>query len=96
MRVREPAAYRQRVLRVEDVRCRGIVDDNGVLEISSNHGKILDIVPLVVVAGFAEETVMNHLVNVELVQERIAILLTTLDTDGRKRKEQGRTGSSYL
>lgn len=74
VRVREPAAYRQRVLGVEDVRRGGVVDDDGVFEIPPDLGKVLDVVPLVVVAGLAEEAVMNHIVDIELVQERVAIL----------------------
>lgn len=41
MRVGEPAADRDCVLRVEDVRCRRVVDDDGFLEVSSDLGKIL-------------------------------------------------------
>lgn len=74
VRVREPAAYRQRVLGVEYVRRRGVVDDDGVLEIPPDLGEVLDVVPLVVVAGLAEEAVMDYVVNIELVQERVAIL----------------------
>lgn len=74
VRVREPAAYRQRVLGVEDVGRGGVVDDDGVFEIPPDLGKVLDVVPLVVVAGLAEEAVMDHIVDIELVQERVAIL----------------------
>lgn len=59
---------------MEDVGSRGVVDDDGILEISSNLGEILDVVSLMVVTTLAEETVVDHLVNVELVKERVAIL----------------------
>lgn len=41
MSIREPAADRHRVLWVEDVRCRGVVDDDGILQISTDLRKIL-------------------------------------------------------
>lgn len=41
MRVREPTADRNGVLRVEYVRCGRVIDDDCVLEISSYLGKIL-------------------------------------------------------
>lgn len=52
--VREPAADGDGVLRVEDVRGRRVVDDDGILQIPSDLGEILDVVALVVVAAFAE------------------------------------------
>jgi hypothetical protein len=39
--IRKPAADRDRVLRVENVRRGRIVDDDGVLEVSTDLGKIL-------------------------------------------------------
>lgn len=62
------------MLRVEDVRGRRVVDDDGVLQVSADLGEILDVVSLVVVAAFAEKSVVDDLVDVQLVQERIAIL----------------------
>lgn len=67
VRVREPATYRERMLGVEDVGCGGVIDDDGVFEIPSDLGQVFDVVPLVVVAGFAEESVVYHLVDIELV-----------------------------
>lgn len=63
------------MLRVENIRCGRVVDDNCVLEISSNLGEILDIVALVVVTALAEKSVVNDIVDVKLVQKRIAILM---------------------
>lgn len=40
--VREPAADGDGVLRMEDVRRRRVVNDNGVLEFATNLGKILN------------------------------------------------------
>jgi hypothetical protein len=85
VRVREPAAYRQCMLRVEDVGRWRIVDDDGVLEISSYLGKVLDVVALVVIAGLTEKTMVNHLVDVKLVQEGIAILQDQCQNSGKLR-----------
>ena len=41
MGVREPAADGDCVLWVEDVGCGGVVDDDGLAEISANLGKVL-------------------------------------------------------
>lgn len=41
MRIGEPAAYRNGVLWVEDVRCRRIVNDDSFSEVTSNLGEIL-------------------------------------------------------
>jgi hypothetical protein len=42
------------VLGVEDIRRRGVVDDDGVFEVPADLGEILDVVALVVVATLAE------------------------------------------
>jgi hypothetical protein len=68
MCIRKPTAYRHSMLRVEDVGCRGIVDDNGVLEIPTDLRQIFDVVALMVVAALSEEAVMHDIVNVKLVQ----------------------------
>jgi hypothetical protein len=39
--VREPAADRDGVLGVEDVAGRGVVDDDGVLEVTAKLGEVL-------------------------------------------------------
>lgn len=67
MCVREPAANGHGVLRVEYVRSRGVVDDDGVLEITSDLGQILDVVALVVVAAFAEQSVVDDIVDIQLI-----------------------------
>ena len=67
MSIREPAADWNRMLRVENVRSGRVVDDDGLLEVSSHLREILDIVALVVVTTLAEQTVMHHVVNVQLV-----------------------------
>ena len=62
------------MLRVKDVRCGRIVDDDGVLEIPTNLGQIFNIVALMIVAALSEKSVVHNIVNIELVQEWIAIL----------------------
>lgn len=90
MSIRKPAADGDSVLRVEDVRRRRVVDDDGVLEIATNLGEILwkvsrrfpssgscaylDVVALVVVAALAEETVMHNTVDVQLIKQRVTVL----------------------
>lgn len=64
------------MLRVEDVRCRRVVNDDCVLEIASDLREILDIVALVVVAALSEQTVVHDLVDVKLVKQGIAVLGT--------------------
>lgn len=56
------------MLRVEDVGGWRVVDNDSVLQVTTNLRQILDIVALVVVAALAEETVVNDLVDVELVE----------------------------
>lgn len=74
MGVGEPAADGDGVLGVEDVGGGGVVDDYGVLEVAADLGQVLDVVALVVVATLAEESVVHDLVNIELVEERVAVL----------------------
>lgn len=62
------------MLRVKDVGCGRVVDDDGVFEVPSDLGQVFDVVPLVVVARFAEEAVVYHFVDIELVQERVTVL----------------------
>lgn len=74
MSIREPTANWHGVLWVEDVGSRRVVDDYGVLEVATNLGQIFHIVALVVVAALTEKAVMDDLVDVQLVEKRIAIL----------------------
>jgi hypothetical protein len=68
VRVGKPAADGHGMLRVEDVGCGRVVDDDGVFEVSADLGEIFDVVALVVVATLSEEPVMNDLVDVELIE----------------------------
>lgn len=74
--VREPAADGDRVLRVEDVRGRGVVDNDRVLQVTAHLRQVLHVVTLMVVAALPEKPVMDNVVDVQLVEERIAILST--------------------
>jgi hypothetical protein len=64
MSVGEPTTDRHSVLRVEDVGCWRIVDYDGFSEISSNLGKVFDVISLVVVTAFTEEAVVNDVVDI--------------------------------
>lgn len=54
MRIGKPAAYRDGMLWVENVGCRRVVDDDGVLQVSTDLGEVLDVVSAVVVAALPE------------------------------------------
>ncbi|KAI7596143.1 hypothetical protein KC316_g11 [Hortaea werneckii] len=66
--IAKPAADRDSMLRVENVRSRRVVDDDGLLQITADHAKILDVVALMVVAAFPEKSMVHDIVNVQLVQ----------------------------
>jgi len=66
--IREPTADGNGVLGMEDVGCRGVVNDDCLLQVAANLREILDVVPLVVVAALSEEPVVDHLVDVQLVE----------------------------
>lgn len=56
------------MLWVEDVRCRRVVDDDRLTQWATNLAQILDVVALVVVARLAEQTVVDRVGDVELIQ----------------------------
>jgi hypothetical protein len=66
--IREPTADGHGVLWVEDVGGGRVIDDDGVLQVSANLRQVLDVISLVIVAALAEESMVNNLVDVELVQ----------------------------
>jgi hypothetical protein len=84
VRVREPTADRDGVLRVEDVGSGRVVDDNRVLEVAPdlrqvlwllalavsivNTSTYLHIVTLVVITALAEEPVVDNTVDIQLVE----------------------------
>lgn len=72
--VGEPATNGDRVLGMENVRRRRVVDDDGVFQVSSHLRKILDVVSMVIVAALAEQPVVYDLVDIQLIQKRVAIL----------------------
>lgn len=74
MSVGEPTADRDCMLGVEDVGCWGVVDDNCFSEVTADLGQILDVVSLVVVTTFPEETMMHHMMDIKLVKQRITVL----------------------
>ena len=74
MRVAKPTANRYGVLRMEDVAGGRVIDDDGLSKISANLAQILDVIALMIVAAFSEQSVMYNVVDVQLVKERVAIL----------------------
>jgi hypothetical protein len=66
--IREPTADGDSMLRVENVRRRRVVDDDGILEVSSDLRKVLDVVSLVVVATLSEEPVVHNFMDIQLVE----------------------------
>lgn len=98
MSIRKPTANRDSVLGVEYVGSGRIVDDDRVLQVPSYLRQILHVIALMIVAAVAEKSVVHHVVDVELIQERVTVLqqnvsslygvgkrvLLTLDTDAVK------------
>jgi hypothetical protein len=84
VRVREPTADRDGVLRVEYVGSGRVVDDNRVLEVAPdlrqvlwllalavsivNTSTYLHVVTLVVITALAEEPVVDNTVDIQLVE----------------------------
>jgi hypothetical protein len=60
----EPTTDRNGVLGMENVGCWRVVDDDSFAKISSDLGKILDVVSLVIIATFTEQTVMYDVMDV--------------------------------
>ena len=74
MRIREPAADGNGVLRMKDIGRRRVVDDDRLLQVAADLREILDIVALMIIAALSEEPVVDHIVDVQLIEERVAIL----------------------
>lgn len=72
--IQEPTADGNGMLWVENVRRRRVVDDDGVLEVSPYLRQVFDVVPLVVVATLSKKPMMDDVVDVQLIQQRVAIL----------------------
>lgn len=70
MRIRKPTADWHSVLGMKDVGRRRIVDNNRILELPSNLREVFDIIALVVVAAFSEETMVYNVVDIKLIEER--------------------------
>lgn len=66
--VAEPAADRDGVLRVEDVARRRVVDDDGLPQVTPDLAEIFDVIALMVVATLPEKAMMDHVVDVELIE----------------------------
>ena len=76
MSVGEPTADRNSMLGVEDIGCWGVVDDDCILKITAQLRQILNVVSLMVVATFTEKTVVDNVVDVQLIEQRITVLFT--------------------
>lgn len=68
MGIRKPTADRHGMLRMEDVRGWGVVNDDGFSQITANLREIFDIVALVVVTALPKEAVMHNVMDVKLVK----------------------------
>lgn len=62
------------MLRVENVRGGRVVDDDGILQVPSYLRQIFDVVALVIITALTEKSVVHHIVDVELIQERVTVL----------------------
>lgn len=73
MGIAEPTADRHSVLRVENVAGGRVVDDDGFFQFAADLAQVFDVVSLMVVAALAEQSVVNDVVDVQLIQQRISI-----------------------
>lgn len=64
------------MLRMENIRGWRVVNNDCVFEVSTNLRKIFNVIALVVVAALSKQTVVDDFVDIQLVQQRIAILRT--------------------
>jgi len=62
--IREPAADWYGMLRVKDVGCRRVVDDDGFSQVTTNLREIFYVVSLMVVATVAEKSMVHNVVDV--------------------------------
>jgi len=62
--VRKPTTDRYSMLGMENVRRWRIVDDDGFLQISTNLGQIFDVISLVIITTFTEQSVVYHVVDI--------------------------------
>lgn len=73
MGVAEPGRDRHGVLRMEHVGGGGVVDDDQVFERTAHLRQVLDVVAVVVVARLSEQSVVDHLVHIEDVQQGVTV-----------------------
>lgn len=73
MRVGEPAADWYSVLRVEDIACWRVVDNDGLLQFAANLTEVLDIVALMIITRLTEESVVYRTGDIELIEQRISV-----------------------
>mmetsp|Transcript_16022 Transcript_16022/g.38273 ORF Transcript_16022/g.38273 Transcript_16022/m.38273 type:complete len:599 (-) Transcript_16022:236-2032(-) len=60
---------------MEDVRARGVVNNDGLRQVAVQQAQVLDVVALVVDAGLAEQPGADGLVRVEEVEEGVGVLV---------------------
>jgi hypothetical protein len=89
VRIVEPGRYRHSVVWVKDVRCGRVIDDDAVFHLSAQLRQVLDVsncisslrrtyldvIALVVVTTFSEQTMSNNTASVEHVKYGIGILI---------------------
>ena len=63
------------IFRMEDVRARGVVNNDGLRQVAVQQAQVLDVVALVVDAGLAEQPGADGLVRVEEVEEGVGVLV---------------------
>lgn len=68
MSVREPTADWDSMLWVKYIGGWRVVDDDGVFEVPPDLGQIFHVVALMVVAALSKQSVVDHFVNVQLIQ----------------------------
>lgn len=76
MSIRKPTADGHSMLWVENIRSRRVVNNDGVFQVTPDLGKILDVIAAMIVTALPEKTVVYNTVDVELIQQWIAVLST--------------------
>jgi hypothetical protein len=75
MGIVEPAAHRDRVIRVEDIARRAVIQDQDVRDGPAELREVLNVGRATVeVAGLAEEAVVHDVVDVEFVEDGVCVL----------------------
>jgi hypothetical protein len=80
----EPRRYWYCIIGMENVRGRGIVEDDSVTYRTTELREVFDIVALVVIATLSEQPVCDNTVDIQLVQHRVGVLKEPVSFKAKK------------